>query len=124
MPNSTRPPRDDVERLHAAGRDERMAQAEVVDVRAEPERSVPRREEREVGERVEHRRVGGTGGCVLARVRRAAHLRREHEVLGQPDRLVAEPLGLERRVEVEVRVERAERDPNFTSCSPVAVAVV
>ena len=45
-----------------------------------------------------HRRV------LLARVRRAAHRAREHEVLGQPHRLVAEPLGLERRVDVEVRV--------------------
>ena len=47
---------------------------------------------------------------LLARMRRAAHRAGEHEVLGQPHRLVAELLGRERRVVVEVRVERAERD--------------
>ena len=74
-------------------------------------RSVRRREEREVRERVVDRRVGRHRRMVLARMRRARHRAGEHEVLGQPHRLEAEPLGRERRVDVEVRVaaRRARR---------------
>ena len=93
---------------------------------------VPRRmplglrgEEREVRERVVHRRVGRDRRMVLTRIRRARHRAREHEVLGQPDRLVAEAFGRERGVEVEVRVERAERDAELhgapSTASPAVV---
>ena len=74
-------------------------------------RSVRAGEEREVRERVEDRRGrAGPAGASSPGCGERLIVRREHEVLGQPHRLVAEPLGRERRVDVEVRVERAERD--------------
>ena len=57
----------DVERLHGAGRDERVAQADVVDVRAEADVRAAGGEEREVGERVEDRRGRRDRRVVLAR---------------------------------------------------------
>ena len=74
--------RDDVERLHGARRDERMPQPDVVDVRAEPHPLGAAGEEREVRERVEDRRLGRHRRMGLARMRRPAHRRGEHEVLG------------------------------------------
>ena len=56
-------------------------------------RSVRAARNAEVRERVVDRRVGRDRRMVLARMRRAAHRPREHEVLGQPHRLVAELLG-------------------------------
>ena len=47
---------------------------------------------------------------LLARVRRATHVDRKHQVLGHPDRLEAQALRLEGHVEVESRVESAQGD--------------
>ena len=105
--------RDDVEGLDGARRDERVAQPEVVDVRAQPDALRPARQVRQVREGVEDRRVGRNRRVRLARVRGAAHLRREDQVLGKPHRLEPEPLGLERAVDEERRVEPAECDPEL-----------
>ena len=104
------PTRQEVERLHSACRDERVAQPEVVHVRAEAHMAGSAGEEAEVRERVEHRCGGRHGWVLVARVGRAAHPHGQHEVLGEPHRLVPETLGFLSGVDVEVRVEGAERD--------------
>ena len=62
------PTRQEVERLHGACRDERVAQTEVVHVSAEANTAGPRGEEAEVRERVEHRRRGRHGWVLVPRV--------------------------------------------------------
>jgi hypothetical protein len=104
---------EEIDRLRAARGGERVAQPDVVDVSAEPDPFGACREVSEVGERVVDRRGGRDRRVLLAGVGRAAHCAREHEVLGQPHRFVAEAFRFERRFLVEVRVERAERDPEL-----------
>ena len=50
---------------------------------------------------------------VVSRKRRASHLGREDEMLGEPDGLVAQFLGFEGRVEKEVGIESTEGDAEF-----------
>jgi hypothetical protein len=59
---------DDVDRLHAARGDERMAQPEVVDVRAEPDAFGAAGEVGEVGEGVEDGDRRGHGRVLLTRM--------------------------------------------------------
>ena len=67
-------------------------------------------EEAEVREGIEHRSGRRYRRVLVAGVRRSAHTHGQHEVFGKPYRLVAEALRLLGGVEVEVRVEGAERD--------------
>src|SRR5207249_6925022 len=64
-------------------------------------------------ERVEDRRVGRDGRMGLARMRRARHRPGEDEMLREPHRLVTELFGRERRVEMEIGIERPERHAEF-----------
>ncbi len=104
---------------------EGMAQSDVEHVGSEADALRLGGEECEVRERVVDRSVGRNRRMVLARIRRTRHRAREHEVLGQPDRFVAEAFGGERGVEMEVRVERAQRDTELhrapSTTSPAVV---
>ena len=108
------PARHDVERLHGARRDERVAQPEVVDVGAEPQVvGFGRRGSRGTRTRRTPASSAAPAGASSPGCGERLIAHGKHEVLGQPHRLVAEALGLVGGVEVEVRVERAERDPEL-----------
>ena len=107
------PAREPIERLHGARSHEGMPQAQQVDVRAEPDARRLAREKAQVGEGVEDRRRRRHRRQVFARMRRAGHLEREHEMLGHPDGFEAETLGLERGLDVKGGIQTRERDAEF-----------
>jgi hypothetical protein len=69
-----------------------------------------RRQEREVGQRVEHRDVGRDRRVVASVDRAAQQVGRQHEVLGDPHRVVAQLVGGDGDVDPGRRVELTERD--------------
>ena len=105
--------RDDVEGGGRAGADERVTQPDVVDVGAEPDRAGLPGQIGEVGDRVVHRRLRRNGRMAVAVVRAARHRRRQHQVLGQPHRFVAEFLGADGELPPQARMDAAERDSDL-----------
>src|SRR6202161_255974 len=87
-----------------------MAQTEVVDVRRQPQPGRATRDVTEVRHHVEHRSRRGDRGMVLAGERRARHLHRENEMLGEPDGFEAELLCHERSLYEHARVHPTEAD--------------
>ena len=100
--------REDVERGDRACGDERVAQADVVDVGAEPHGLRRRGDRGQRHERVERGGVRRDRRVRVARVRAALHLHREHEVLRQPHRLEPRVLGGLRGGRPELGVDPCE----------------
>src|SRR5215469_3701432 len=129
LPFAAQPARADAEveppsgeDVHGRGRargEERMAQADVVDVRSEPDLRRPRRQVSQDAERVVDRHVGRDRRVVGSAMRAAGRVERDDDVLGHPHRLEAEPVRLLRDLAPEARVDRAEMDPELHAVRPL-----